>query len=107
MSSSRALRVCNTSGWRNSKMGISRIIPNQFDVVLNHIGAAQQKPSPHSLPGFVPPDRAAAHLHPPDGLLGAIIGPRHIFVPIEDPIGGPMFTQADEQIPQLTEGRKR
>ena len=60
----------------------------------------------HPLLGFVASYRSTAHLHPPDDLLGAIIGPRHVHLPVENPVVGSMFTQPDEQQAELIQGRQ-
>ena len=82
-------------------MGTSRILPNQLSVLLSHTGAAHHERCPHTRPGFVASHRAAAHLHAPNHLLRAIVGPGHVRLPVEDPVIGPMFTQTDEQQAQL------
>jgi hypothetical protein len=78
--------------------------PNSFPLtrpILNRSAAAP----PASPATFISPHRPAAHLHPPNHLLGAIVRPGHILLPIKHPVAAVMLAQADQHPAQLTHGQ--
>jgi predicted ATPase len=68
---------------------------------LAHSRASCHQSRQQSRSRFVTAHRSAAHFHPPNHLLGGVIRPRHLWLPVKDAIRLPMLAQADQQIAQL------
>lgn len=101
------LCVCNISGGRIAKIERADKPPSLFLALPVQYRARQEQRSPHPRSGCVAPHGATAHLHAPDALLAAMIGPRHSLVPIQYAIAGPLLAQAQEQSPQTAEREER
>jgi len=87
--------VCNISGWRVLGNGQNEMSPF-FLWRLANARSSKHQAIEHPRLGFIAPHRAAAHLHSTDDLLSAVVRPGHIGLPIEDPVVGPMFAQANK-----------
>jgi hypothetical protein len=67
--------------------------------------SSHEQGSPHPLPGFIPSHSARAHFQFANDLLSAIVGPGHVWLPIEDPVTLPVLAQTDQHIAQLLQWR--
>ena len=94
--------VCIISGGRNLEIDRANDLSMKSSALIG-LSPGQHQTCLHACPGFVAPHCPRSHFHPPNYLLGAIIGPGDSWIRIESTEARPGLTQPDEQIPQLFE----